>query len=151
VETVVVDDVVKKDTGWYDISLEDGRTVSTKARKLADAAFQSKGQEVEVELNTQKKGSFTNIYLNRIGDVADSKASANGGGARRKAASPKREEAPREVVPVDNRDERIARQWAFGRAVEMYITLGSSAFPPTDADLDEIQAAAEGLLERARP
>lgn len=148
-ETVTVVDVMKKDSGWYEIELEDGRKVATKAKKLADTAFQAKGSEIEVELNEQTKGKYTNIYLNAIGDVVDSPVKSNGSG-RKPQPTEDPQEASHENPPIpgpDTRDERIARQWAFGRATELF----AAGFTPTDKELDAIAKTAEGLLSRARP
>ena len=144
-EKFTVVDVVQKGTGWFDISLEDGRTVSTKARKLADAAMLAKGQEVEGEINTKKSGNFTNHYLNALGDISDKPAAKTNGGGRKQSKRDIPPEAATPEIPVDDRNERIARQWAFGRAIEMYVADLSAQ------NLDDIEAIAEDLLQRSRP
>jgi hypothetical protein len=136
-ETVTVKDVEKSDRGWFEITLEDGRTVSTKNSKLADAAFAGRGTEVEVEINESKNGSFTNYYLNKLGDVSDQrKGTSSGNGSSKRTARPQ----------DDDRQKVIEREWAMGRAVELYNgCIGVSDF----SDLGEREfAAMEAVAER---
>lgn len=136
-ETVTVKDVEKNSAGWYEITLEnDDRTVSTKNQKLADAAFASRGTPVEAEINSRKNGSFENHYLNKFGDVSDTRAGGNGGGRPRSGGG----KSPQE-------QNTIAQQWAIGRAVELL--LGSEeaiAFPLNDEQLSALQMTAQSLF-----
>lgn len=140
-ETVTPVDVVQKDSGWYDIQVEDGRTLSTKSRQFSDVMFAKIGEEVSVEVNTRKNGSFTNHYLNKVEGVAEERRSAGTGRKRSSGGGPSEAERA-------DRDKRIAAQWALGRAVELYcadhpLTTGDAAF-------EKISATAEKLLQAAK-
>lgn len=142
-ETVKVRDVEKTSTGWYEITLEDDdRVISTKNQAMADAAFASRGTEVEVEINevikSTEKGTFTNRYLNKFGDMSDSKPKSaprsggrpSGGGAR----------------PEKNQ-EAIRKQWAFGRALELLRDSEEEySFPLSTEDFAKVTKQAEALL-----
>lgn len=145
-ETVTVTDVEKSGTGWYEISLQDGRTVSTKNQTLADAAFAGRGTEVEVEVNEVKRGTFTNHYLNKIGDLSDEKKGA---------AAPRNGTSKRAATPAQN-DERqkiIEREWAMGRAVELYNNSigGTKNFDQLgESDFVALEFVADRLLQYAK-
>jgi hypothetical protein len=133
-ETVKVRDVEKSGTGWYEITLEDDRTISTKNQAMADAAFASRGTEVEVEINEVQKGTYTNRYLNKFGDIGDTKPKSaprsGGGGAR----------------PEKNQ-EAIRKQWAFGRALELLRDSQEEySFPLSTEDFQKVQLQADALL-----
>lgn len=139
-ETVKIKDVQKNSRGWYEVTLEDDdRVLATKDDKLSEVATASIGGAVEVEVNTRTKGNFTNHYLQEINGVKESKsftrspASAprsNGGGGRDAATQ-----------------ERIARQWAYGRAIELLMASDESvSFPPTREQFAQITETANLLL-----
>src|SRR6476661_1650833 len=108
-ETITVKDVDGPNSnGWYEILLEDDRKVSTKDEDVAKAAFQSRGSEAEAVISSTVKGKFTNIYLNQINGVGEVRP--KGKPAARAATKPGR-------TPAEN--DRIARQWAYGRATEL--------------------------------
>jgi flagellar basal body rod protein FlgG len=140
-ETVTVKDVEKSDRGWFEISLEDGRTVSTKNSKLADAAFAGRGTAVEVEINESKNGSFTNYYLNKLGDVSDErKGTSSGNGSSKRTARPQ----------DDGRQQVIEREWAMGRAVELYTnSIGGvkNLDELGEGDFASMEAVADRLLK----
>lgn len=128
------------DNGWYDITFESGERAATKNEELAKAAFQSRGSEVPVVMSTRVSGKFTNVYLNEIDGMKDTPKK----GARK---------APATVAsggfPRDN--ERIARQWAYGRAVELLI--GSEqefSFPLDSATMSQVSEVATALLNATR-
>lgn len=137
-ETVKVKDVEAGKNGWREITLEDGRTVSTKNKAIADAAFASRGTEVEVEINSVQRGSFTNHYLNKFGDISDERDSDMPKSAPRKNGS---------GFSPKNQDD-IAKQWAIGRSVEL-LALSDSAvkFPLDDDTVAAIQLSAQTLLD----
>ena len=138
-ETVNVKSV-QQNGAWFEIDLEDGRKVSTKSQKLAEAANANRGAEVEADITTQQKGNFTNHYVNMIAGVKDGfkkatkKAATNGGTS---TATPM----------TDDRSNAIQHQWAMGRAVELLV--GSDAeytFPLDDATRDQLIATRDFLL-----
>ena len=141
-ETVTVKSVEKTPSGWNEILLEDGRKVSTKDSKLAEAAFQSRDKEIQVEINTTTRGDFTNHYLNAIEGVeAGSPRRSNGAAPRGRSGGGK---SPAE-------QERIARQWAYGRAVEA-LSMSSTDFtvPFDDATKAALTETAEWLLSQTK-
>lgn len=135
-ETIVVEDVDKNASGWYEITLKDGRKVSTRNTEFADAAFASRGSEVEAEVNSVKKGDFTNHYLNRFGDLEDS--------ARPKRASGGTAKASGRSAETQN---DIAKQWAVGRATELMIATGTFNFPLSADDLSNLAQTAQDILK----
>ncbi len=138
-ETVVVKEVVGKPTGWFEIELEDGRTVATKLKKLADQAEASQGNAVAVDLTEKVNGKFTNIYLNKI--------EPTGNGDAPKPAAAVQETVAAQAAPQDAKGERIARQWAYGRAVEIGTAFGSLTFPLDDESVAKLQITADTLLK----
>lgn len=139
-ETVTIESVETGARGWFNVTFEDGRTASTKDEALKDKAEEMLNEEVEVDIQTKTKGSFTNIYLNSI----DGFKGKNGSGAKSSYGGTKSA-----FAPDPKRDERIARQWAYGRATELYAA--GHPLVATDKDLTEIMALAERLLELSRP
>jgi hypothetical protein len=137
-EQVTPVDVVQKDTGWYEIALEDGRNLSTKSRQLSDVMFQKVGSEVGVEVNTVVNGKFTNHYLNKIEGVVEERSSKRGGASRGAGrASGGGGRSPEQ-------GKQIAAQWAVGRAVELYCA--DHPLLSGDADLAKIAETAKQLL-----
>lgn len=139
---------VEKNGAWYEVELEDGRKASTKNQDVADAAFASRGNEVPAVINSQVKGKFTNTYLNEIAGVSDggkkrSGVSNGSGGGVSGSGIPER--AP-------GRDqERIARQWAYGRSTELLIASGMDfTFPLDITDFQKLKAQADTLLEATK-
>jgi hypothetical protein len=141
-ETVKVKDVEKNASGWYEITLEDDdRTVSTKNQKLADAAFAGRGTPVEVEINERQNGSFTNRYLNKIGDLTDERSSNGGGKAGSRPRTGGGGKSPED-------QKRIMKQWALGRAVELLAASDVDiAFPLTDEQFADLKTTADKLYE----
>lgn len=145
-ETLTINDVNgPNDRGWYDVELSDGRTATTKDKKLADVAFQARGTLVKAEV-TQKPASNPkfpdNIYLNKIEVLggADDGAVAT--------AAP----APAASIPPSKQQEtqeRIARQWAYGRAVEILVAQGVSD-PLSDKDKTQLSEIANWLLDQTK-
>src|SRR6266496_1491398 len=135
-ETITVTDVDSPAAAGkpYLIKLEDGRELATWNEDIAKEAFQNKGEEAKATIGTKVNGSFTNHYLNAINDVKDKKP------ARAKASSAR--------VQAGTRDpqvqERIARQWAYGRAVELLVGSGEDFTFPLDS------ATLSGLSETAQ-
>jgi flagellar basal body rod protein FlgG len=145
-ETVTVKDVEKSDRGWFEISLEDGRTVSTRNSKLADAAFAGRGTAVEVEINESKNGSFTNYYLNKLGDVSDERKGTSSGNGSSKRINTRPQD--------DGRQQIIEREWAMGRAVELYTSSlgGVKNFAQLgESEFAAMEAVAERLLKFIHP
>lgn len=143
-ETVTVTGVSgPNEKGWYEIELEDGRTPNTKNVQIFEAAKSSKGTAVEVTLNETVNGKFKNLYINSFGEIEDAKpargkvAANNGGGSRPNFGGGKSADV----------QERIARQWAHGRAVELLIASGDEYVLPLDAATEsKLQATADALL-----
>lgn len=143
-ETVVVKEVTKTDSGWTEVTFEDGRVASTKDQKVADAAFASRGKETDAEINVVQSGKFTNVYLNKIGGVGDSN-----GKSRAPSRSPQRATRGGGGKSAEEQD-RIARQWAYGRVTEIYRDLSDGTFPPSEQDLAEIEKLANWLFDRVK-
>jgi hypothetical protein len=139
-ETVTIKDVTQKPTGWYDIVLEgDDRVLSTKASELAEVANAAKGGSVEVEFTTKENGRFTNHYLESVGGS--------------KGTTPRRKTSPAPISKATPKrdDERIARQWAYGRAVELLIASDTPFnFPLSEDQLKDLAAQADALLNNTR-
>lgn len=143
-ETVTIKDVEDKNSaGWYRVVLEgDSRTPSTKSDDVAQAAFAARGKEVEVVIGSTVNGNFTNFYLNEIDGVKDKPVRRSGGS---KAAS----NGSGGYKPDPEKDKRIGRQWALGRAVELMVASGTAVFPLTDEAVKALVSSAD-MLEAAR-
>ena len=131
------------DNGWYEVELSDGRKSSTKDEAVAKEAFARLGEEVDAVIGTTTKGNFTNIYLNQINGVGDLKPAArrSSGAARSGGGS---------AAPAKD-TERIARQWAYGRATELLIAAGGpAAFPLSPEDMSNLSAQAKALLDATK-
>lgn len=141
-ETFIVDKVDEGTNGWYEITLKDGRMVSTKNKKFAEHAHATRGSELEGELNEVKRGKFTNIYLNSLDGVEDEARSTNGGSGR-----PRRGGGGRSPAEQD----RIARQWAYGRAVELLATSTQEFTMPLDSvQKKALEETADWLLSQTK-
>lgn len=128
--------------GWYEVTFDNGDKASTKNEELAKAAFQSRGGEVSAVVSEVKNGKFTNVYLNEIDGVKDS---FKGGG--RKAAGSTSAKPGR--TPAEN--DRIARQWAYGRAIELMIGSGAEfVFPLDSAAMSQLAEQAEALVKATK-
>lgn len=128
--------------GWYEVVFEDGSKASTKNDDLAKEAFQSRGTEVPAVVSTVENGKFTNVYLNEINGVKD--AFKKGSKARSASSAPKGGRTPAE-------NDRIARQWAYGRAVELLVASGQEfVFPADSALMSQIAEQAELLLNATK-
>jgi hypothetical protein len=126
--------------GWFEITLEDGTKVSTRDEIVAKEAFQNRGTEVEANISEVVKGRFTNRYLNEINGVR--------GKAPKRTGSPA-EKAPAPAPSKDN--ERIARQWAYGRATELLIASDTEfTFPLKPELMSQLSEMADMLLNATR-
>lgn len=127
-ETVTIKEVTDKGNGWFEVALDgDERVLSTKKSKLAELANASVGGTVEVKINTREKGRFTDHYLEEInGENGDN-------GSTAPSRAPVKRAAP-SSGKSDATQERIARQWAFGRATELLIASDREFSFPLDAD-----------------
>lgn len=141
-----VDVIVEKvdgpnSNGWYEVEFTGGNKASTKDENLAKAAFQSRGTEVSAVISEVTKGKYTNVYLNEIDGVKEA-------GTRGR----KRTTAGAATPPTsDARDQRIARQWAYGRAVELLVGSGSEfAFPLDSATMSQLSEQAEAFLNATK-
>lgn len=147
-ETVTIKEVTSKGNGWFNVELEgDDRVLATKREKLAELANASVGSPVEVEINTREKGRFTDHYLEAInGEKGDSVLAK----ARIRSVAP-RAAASGTTAKSGDVQERIARQWAFGRATELLIASDREFSFPLDADtLASLEAQANALLNATR-
>lgn len=137
-ETVQIKDVKTNSRGWTEITLEgDDRVLATKDGNLTDAAKASIGAPVEVEVNTRTKGNFTNHYLASLGGV---KEASRPRAAASEPARPSRGKSPEE-------QERIARQWAFGRATELLMASDTEfTFPLDERTFSALAQQASDLL-----
>lgn len=143
-ETVVTVEKVDgpNSNGWYDVTFEDGRKAATKNEEVAKHAFQSRGTSVTAVISEVVNGKFTNIYLNEIDGVKDGFKPR--GGSKASGGSAKAGRTPAE-------NERIARQWAYGRAVELMIGSGAEfAFPLDSAAMSQLAEQAELLLNATK-
>lgn len=140
-ETVTVKDVNKNDRGWYEVELVDGRVAATKDKKIADAAFESVGSEIQADINEKRNGDFVNIYLNAIGEgttvtrkVAQSKPKAE------TAATGPEKPSTRDA----DRQAQIHAQWAYGQAAALLVALteGDITFPLDSETFAKVQAQA---------
>lgn len=144
-ETVQIKDVKNKGNGWYDITLEeDDRVLSTKDTRLAELATASVGSFSDVEINTRTKGSFTNHYLQSInGEKGDD----SGRGKKASASTTTSFSGGRS----EETQERIARQWAMGRAVELLVSSEASyGFPLDEKTFKMLADQASALLDATR-
>jgi hypothetical protein len=119
--------------GWYEVEFEGGVKASTKDEDVAQEAFKARGTEVEAVIAEVTKGKFTNVYLNSVNGVGGKPATARKSSPRTGGAAPQ--------AGKDN--ERIARQWANGRAVELFI---AGKLPLSKEDAELIASAAADLL-----
>lgn len=147
VQNVTVTDVEETSNGWFEITLTDENgdqvVASTKDTKVSEAAFQSRGTEVEAEINTVEKGKFTNVYLNTIAGVGGKSAGKPGA----------KKSAPAAAIPQKGNDvqERIARQWSYGRAVELLTGSGADFIYPLDEEFQKyVQEQADWLLSQTK-
>lgn len=150
-ETVTVQDVEKTSSGWFEITLEDDeRKLSTKSQELADAAFQSRGKEVEAAITSKVNGRFTNHYVNEIAGVKEARRRSNGGA---RAAAPRAAATPTTTGDISNAERQriIQTEWAFGRAVELLMASGQEfTLPPDDALKGVLEQTAGYLLDRLK-
>lgn len=142
-EVVTVVDVNKNERDWYEVEVSEyDEPLVTKEKKLADAALAAKGGSISASIGVKVNGNFTNRYLNAV-------ESANGASAPAAPASGTQSEIPT-VSKRDERSEtqeRIARQWAMGRSVELHIASGGTAADVLDTDkFAQIKAVADVLL-----
>lgn len=128
------------DNGWYEVIFENGVKASTKNEDMAKTAFQSRGSEVPVVLTERVSGKFTNVYLNEIDGFKDA--------AKPKKSAARMSDTPAKSGRTKEDNERIARQWAYGRAVELFIASGSAggALPLTSTNTDRITEIADWLI-----
>jgi len=125
--------------GWFEVVFEDDSKASTKSEELAKAAFQSRGTIADVVVSRVTKGKYTNVYLNEINGVKDSpkpraKTASNG-------AAPRTPET----------QERIARQWAYGRSIELLIASDSVfEFPLTSEQMSALSDQATALVNATK-
>lgn len=145
-ETVSITEVTNKGNGWYDIALDgDDRVLSTKDTKLAEIANASAGTKVEVEINSKEKGNFTNHYLQSINGEK-----GNDRPAPKKAGSTPTTNGSA-YGKSDATQERIARQWAFGRSVELLVSSDREFSFPLDAEtFADMKLQAQALLDATK-
>ena len=130
--------------GWYEAELEDGRKVSTKDEEVAKEAFQSRGSEVDAIISSSTKGKFTNVYLNQINGVGNARPPR-----KTVSATPSSPARSGGRTPAEN--DRIARQWALGRSVELLVGSGAEfAFPLDDATKKQLTDTADFLLNSTK-
>lgn len=144
-ETVTIKDVQKNARDWYEITLDgDDRVLATKDSKLAEVATASIGGAVEVAVNTRTSGKFTNHYLAEIGGVKEERAKFASVPRKPTIASSGGQRSP-------ETQERIARQWAYGRAIELLMASEQTVeFPPGKITQDAIKQVADWLLEATK-
>ena len=99
-----------------------------------------------VEFNSRTKGKFTDHYLESVngekGNGAAKPAAKKPASSIRPAASGGKDQATQ---------ERIARQWAFGRATELLIASDREFSFPLDADTAaDLKLQASALLDATR-
>jgi hypothetical protein len=153
-ESVVVTEVSKDTTKGgktiYTVEFEDGREAVTFDDAIAEEAFKTRGNDVEAEINVVKSGKFTNTYLNQLNGVGESRREQSSGGARNGSSVPsrgKRQQSGGGGFRDAATQERIARQWAYGRAVELAMA-SDITLPLTDEDKSILSEFADWLLER---
>lgn len=141
--TVTIKEVTDKGNGWFEVALDgDDKVLSTKNAKLAELANAAVGGEAVVEFNSRTKGKFTDHYLESV----------NGEKGNGAAASSAKKPASRGSAGTTGKSpdtqERIARQWAFGRATELLIASDREFSFPLDADTSaDLKLQAQALLE----
>lgn len=144
VEKVDTAEVGARKTKLYKVITEDGQTLETFDKSLADAAFSTRGQEVPAEVELDEK--WGNTKLLSIAGAKPRPRKGGGGGGQGSA--------PRQQTQIDPdkaiRDQRIARQWAYGRATELYAATeeGRKLMPLDVEKQEDIQQVAEWLLEQ---
>ena len=141
-ETVNIESFATNARGWFEVqTTEYDEPLVTKDAKVIKAIEALGTGPANVDVNVKTNGDFINRYLNG--------AEATNGEV---LAAP--EPTPEvQAVQTSKRDERaetqerIARQWAFGRAVELHIASGGTASDVLDTDkFAEIKAVADTLL-----
>lgn len=142
-ETMTVEKVDGPNSnGWYEVTFEGGKVATTKNEELAKAAFQSRGGEVAVVISERVNGRFTNVYLNEIDGVKDTPRK----GKATTASAPK---SGGGRTPAEN--DRIARQWAYGRAIELLIGSGGEfAFPLDSVTMSSVSEVATALINATK-
>ena len=147
-ETVTVTEVEgPNDRGWYNITLEDGRKVDTKADAVAAQARVSAGNPVEAVIAERNRNGFTNYFLNAIDGVKEN----GSGGARRSTGTAGPTTGRRTGGKSPAEQDRIARQWAFGRAVELLTGSGQEFVFPLDTDTQkQLEETAAYLIEKTK-
>lgn len=148
-ETVSITDVKKNERGWTEITLkDDDRVVATRDEKLIEAATKAVGGDpVEVKINTRVKGTYTNHYLESVGGVEGDKPAFTG---RITRPGPVLASTSR-AVSSGKDQERIARQWAYGRAIELLMASEQEVgFPPDQFQKDALKEVADWLLDSTK-
>lgn len=124
--------------GWYEVEFSDGTKASTKSEELAKQAFQSRGTIATVVISEQKSGKFTNRYLNEINGVKD-------------APRPRGKTTSSGTSRTPEQGERIARQWAYGRAVELLIASDTNFdFPLSSENMSALSEMATALINATK-
>lgn len=146
--TVTIKEVTDKGNGWFEVALDgDDKVLSTKSTTLAELANASVGGEAVVEFNSRTKGKFTDHYLESVNGE-------KGNGAAKPAAKKPASRAITTAAPggkSQDTQERIARQWAFGRATELLIASDREFSFPLDADTAaDLKLQASALLDATR-
>lgn len=150
-ETVTIKDVKKNERDWYEITLEgDDRVLATKDEDLVKAATAAiGGSPVAVEVNTRVKGTYTNHYIVSVDGVKEkSRPRVSGSGpALTRSASPRTSGGGRDPET----QERIARQWAYGRAIELLMASEQEfSFPLDQFQFEALKTQADALLEATK-
>lgn len=143
-ETVTIKDVTKNERDWYEVTLEgDDRVLATKDEKIAEAATKAIGElNTPVSINTRTKGTYTNHYVEEVNGVKGDKPKF--------AAAPRRSTPGASPAPARD-NERIARQWAFGRAVELLMASDTAFdFPLSPAEFEALKTQAQALLDATK-
>lgn len=144
IEVTVKDVSEPNSNGFREITFEDAEPASTKSDAVAEAAFQSRGTKVEAVIAETKRGKFTNRYLNAIAGVDDGGGPKRGNGSRASSTTGRRSGGGRSPEEQD----RIARQWAIGRAVELLIGSGEEFTLPLEGEqLQRVLTTADSLYE----
>lgn len=147
-EVVSVVDVNKNERNWYEIEVKEyDEPLTTKEKKLADAAFAAKDQQIQVQVNVKENGNFTNRFLNDV-------QSLDGGvpvATTPPASTPEIPTVSRSNEREDTQ-RRIAAQWAYGRAIELHIAGGGTLLDALDTDkFQAMSAVADALLLATTP
>jgi hypothetical protein len=140
-ETVKVKEVSGPNPrGWFEISLEDGRVLSSKSEEVVAVARNLLGAEVEADITEVQKGQYKNTYLNEINGVGDkpkassgSRSAPSGGGGARNAET----------------QRQIRLQWSYGRAVELLMASGDTV-DFDDATKAKLDAWSEYLFDKTK-